>query len=157
MYNNHLFVADAGHHAIFIFSLDGHLVHIIGTHGSGPTQFSNPFAVAISSDGVMFVTDWNNHRVQMLSNDGSLSCYGNIFNLYDQGVRYPLDIIFLDDNHLLVGDSSKNRVGVINTMGQLIHSFEVDSAPYGLAIDRNGDILVTLNRAKQVAVLQHDW
>ena len=56
------------------------------------------------------------------------------------------------DRHVIVADQCNSRVAIFNTMGQLIHSFQVGSSPYGLAIDHNGDLLVTLFSTKQVAV-----
>ena len=42
-----------------------------GTHGTAAGQFDRPFDVAISADGHILVTDYENHRVQIFSEDGT--------------------------------------------------------------------------------------
>ena len=55
-------------------------------------------------------------------------------------------------NIVLVADSDNNRVVIFNTTGQVIHSFQVGSIPCGLAIDHNGDLLVTLYGDKHASI-----
>ena len=68
--NKQVYVADSGNSRISIFTLEGQLMRTIGSQGSGPGQFILPSAVAISPDGDMYVTDYNNHHVQVFSPDG---------------------------------------------------------------------------------------
>ena len=145
--NNQVYVADTGNHKISIFTLEGQLLRTIGSQGSGPGQFNCPSAVAISPDGDMYVSDDDNHRVQVFSPD-------SIFQReFGKGhLSYPYDILLTADGQVLVADKGNNRVVIFNTTGQVIHSFQVGSGPYGLAIDHNGDLLVTLNSDKQVAI-----
>ena len=144
--NKQVYVADTENHRISIFTLEGQLIHTIGSRGSGPGQFNWPTAVAISPDGDMYVTDYN-HRVQVFSPDGVFQ------REFGKGqLKYPCDILITADGHVLVADSDNNRVVIFNTTGQVIHSFQVGSQPYGLAIDHNGDLLVTLYGDKQVAI-----
>ena len=89
----------------------------------------------------------NNHRIQVFNSDG---VYQREFG--GGQLNYPLDILITADGHVLVADFGNKRVVIFNTTGQIIHSFQVPSEPYGLAIDHNGDLLVTLHNAKQVAV-----
>ena len=146
--NNELvYVAEWGNNRISIFTLEGQLIRTIGSQGSGPGQFSNPTAPAISPDGDMYVADKNNHRIQVFNSDG---VYQREFG--GGQLKYPYDILITADGRVLVADYGNNRVVIFNTTGQLIHSFQVPSQPYGLAIDHNGDLLVTLYSDKQVAV-----
>ena len=148
VHNKHVYVTEYGNHRISVFTLDGQLIHTIGSQGSGPGQFSTPSAVAFAPDeeGDMYVVDYN-HRVQVFSANG---VYQRQFG--EGHLRYPLDIIITADRHMIVADQSNNRVAIFDTMGQLLHSFQVGSSPRGLAIDHNGDLLVTLYSTKQVAV-----
>ena len=151
VHNKHVFVAEYGHHRILVFSLDGQLIHTIGLHGSGPGQFNGPCAVAFApeEDGDMYVLDRDNSRIQVFD------AHGMYQREFGKGqVAKPMDIICTTDHHVLVADYGNCRVVIFNTMGQLIHSFQdlVDSNPYGLAIDHNGDLLVTLYNTNQVAV-----
>ena len=147
--NGKLYVADCGNHRIAIFTLEGQLIRTIGSRGSGPGQFNRPSAVAFSPDGDMYVADRNNHRIQVFNSDG---VYQREFG--GGQVKYPYDILITTDGHVLVADFGNKRVVIFNTTGQQIHSFQVPSQPFGLAIDHNGDLLVTLRDAKQVAVFR---
>jgi DNA-binding beta-propeller fold protein YncE len=149
VHNKHVFVAEYGNHRISVFTLDGQLIRTIGSQGSGPGQFSRPSAVAFApdEDGDMYVADYGNSRIQVFNANG---VYQREFGKGQ--LSNPMDIICTTDHHVLVADYSNSRVVIFNTMGQLIHSFQVGSNPYGLAIDHNGDLLVTLYNTKQVAV-----
>ena len=146
--NKQVYVADSGSNRISVFNLGGHLIRTIGSRGSGPGQFNWPTAVAISPDGDMYITDNNNHRVQVFSPDGVFQ------REFGKGqLNSPRDILITADGQVLLADTCNNRVIIFNTTGQLIHSFvQVGPDPSGLAIDHNGDLLVTLFSNKQVAV-----
>ena len=145
--NKQVYVADSGNNRISIFTLEGQLIRTIGSQGSGPGQFDWPTAVAISPDGDMYVTDYWNHRVQVFSPDG-------VFRReFGEGqLDWPLGILITADGYVLVANTGNNRIVIFNTTGLLVHRFQVGSGPRGLAIDHNGDLLVTLYNDKQVAV-----
>ena len=146
--NNQLvYVSESSNHRIAIFTLEGQLIRTIGSRGSGPGQFNSPGAVAFSPDGDMYVVDYTIHHIQVFNSDG---VYQREFGRGQ--LNYPLDILITADGHVLVADQCNKRVVIFNTTGQIIHSFQAPSEPYGLAIDHNGDLLVTLHNAKQVAV-----
>ena len=142
-----VYVAERSNNRIAIFTLEGQLIRTIGSQGSGPGQLNYPSAVAFSPDGDMYVADQNNHRIQVFNSDG---VYQREFG--GGQVKYPYDILITADGHVLVADTGNKCVVIFNTTGQLIHSFQVPSGPHGLAIDHNGDLLVTLPNTKQVAV-----
>ena len=147
--NKHVFVADYGHHRILVFTLDGQLIRTIGSYGSGPGQFIRPSAVTFApdEDEDMYVLDSGNSRIQVFNANGVYQRQFGKGQLYN-----AIDIICTIDHHVLVTDYGNSRVVIFNTMGQLILSFQVGSNPYGLAIDHNGDLIVTLYNPGQVAV-----
>jgi DNA-binding beta-propeller fold protein YncE len=63
-----LLVSDCwgGPHAIRVLC-DGSLLRVVGGVGSGPLQFRYPRQVWVASDGVVFVADYGNDRVQVLT------------------------------------------------------------------------------------------
>ncbi len=65
-----LLVSDygGGSHAIHEFCIgDGSRLRVIGGAGDGPLQFKKPCQVCIASDDVVFVADYGNNRVQVLT------------------------------------------------------------------------------------------
>ena len=145
--NKRVYVADTGNNRISIFTLEGQLIRTIGSAGSGPGGFDLPSAVDISPDGDMYVTDYYHHCVQVFSPDGVFQ------REFGKGqLKYPFDILITADGHVLVADAGNNRVVIFNTTGQVIHNFRVGFEPHGLAIDHNGDLLVTLRDDEQVPI-----
>ena len=69
-----IFVAD-GHGGtnsrILKFSGDGTLIRAIGTKGTGALEFDQPHALALGSQGRLFVGDRSNNRIQILDQDGN--------------------------------------------------------------------------------------
>ena len=145
--NKLVYVGEWGNNRISIFTLEGQLIRTIGSQGSGPGQFNRPTAPAFSPNGDMYVADEYNHRIQVFNSDG---VYQREFG--EGQLKNPSDILITADGHVLVAGCGNNCVVVFNTTGQLIHSFQVPFQLYGLAIDHNGDLFVTLYSDKQVAV-----
>ncbi|MGH9346143.1 MAG: peptidyl-alpha-hydroxyglycine alpha-amidating lyase family protein [Vicinamibacterales bacterium] len=52
------------------FNRDGKYLGQFGKHGSGPGEFIQPHALALDSQGRLFVGDRSNNRVQILTTDG---------------------------------------------------------------------------------------
>ena len=61
-----ILVSDYGHHAIKILSNSGELLHTIGRKGNGKGEFINPYGIAISNSGILFVLSENpNYCLQL--------------------------------------------------------------------------------------------
>jgi DNA-binding beta-propeller fold protein YncE len=59
-----------------VFSVaDGSPRRVIGGKGSGPLLLNNPRQVFIAPDGFVFIADWANHRVQVLTPALDLHCF----------------------------------------------------------------------------------
>ena len=59
-----IYLADTGSSRILMFSPSGALVRTIGTAGTGLGQLKQPMALSFGPDGGMFVTDFENSRVE---------------------------------------------------------------------------------------------
>ena len=59
---------------------------------------------------------------------------------------------FSSDKHVLVADSFNNRAAVFNHDGALVSSLPCANSPYGLAVDRKGDLLVACYTDKYVQI-----
>ena len=57
-------------HRIIRFSRDGKYLGQFGKRGSGPGEFIQPHALAMDSQGRLFVGDRSNNRIQILTTDG---------------------------------------------------------------------------------------
>ncbi|MBD2209068.1 redoxin domain-containing protein [Nostoc linckia FACHB-104] len=67
-----LFIADSGHHRLVMSSLEGEIIHIIGTGKSGLTdgnfseaEFSSPQGMAFDADNqILYIADTENHALR---------------------------------------------------------------------------------------------
>ena len=65
-------------------------------------------------------------------------------------MKRSYNILITADGHVLVTDFGNKHVIIFDTTGQLIHNFQVLFQSYDLAIDHNGDLLVTRRNDKHV-------
>lgn len=61
-----MLVVDTGNYRVVVFDADGNLLHFFGSRGCGNGQFFDPHGIAISPNGIIYVSD-NNRRVQIFS------------------------------------------------------------------------------------------
>ena len=143
--NSCMTVLNAPEHRIAVFSQEEELVRTFGSWGGGKGEFKFPYGVAVSPDDHhLYVSDNNNHRVQIFTLEGR---YVREFGT-DQ-LKCPIDLTVTLDGSVLVADRNYNCVAVFDKKGKLVHSIAVED-PTGLAIDSRGDLLVTSSRNKCV-------
>lgn len=85
------------------FSREGKYLGQFGKHGSGPGEFIQPHALAMDSQGRLFVGDRSNNRVQILTADGKFIAEWKQFSRPSG--------LFIDRNDILyVADSESGSV-----------------------------------------------
>ena len=62
--NNIVYVSDSANN-ISVFTTEGHFLTLFGTQGNGPGQFNYPTGLTISRNGVIYVSDYYNGRIQV--------------------------------------------------------------------------------------------
>ena len=82
VYQNEVFVTEWENHRIQVFDLNGSHLREWGTYGSGEGQFNKPRSIFVhepsNGTAVVYVSEWNNHRVQVFDLNGSfLRKFGN--------------------------------------------------------------------------------
>lgn len=96
--NGDFYVSDGyGNRRVHCFAADGTLKHSWGEAGSGPGQFSTVHYVAIDKQDRVYITDRENHRIQIFSPDGA--------HLADwTGFVMPYDLAFGKSTIVVGGD-----------------------------------------------------
>jgi hypothetical protein len=56
-----------------VFDKNGKFLRVIGKAGTGPGEFRTPHALEFDSRGRLIVADRHNHRIQILTKEGSSS------------------------------------------------------------------------------------
>lgn len=155
--NGDIFVVDghgaSGNNRVVKFSADGTFIKQWGETGYGPGQFRDPHALAMDSQGRLFVGDRANSRVQIFTQDG-----GHLATWTQFGAPSG---VFIDENDILYVADSESNAGRRNPgfkrgirLGSAVDGFvthvieDPDPYPYrgatsaaeGVAVDALGNI-----------------
>jgi DNA-binding beta-propeller fold protein YncE len=89
----------SGAHAINDLSVvDGSCRRVIGGSGDGPLGFNAPAQVCVAPDGFVFVADYGNHRVQVLTPDLAFHSFIGEGHLeYPAGVCANADVVVVTE------------------------------------------------------------
>ncbi len=98
---------DGGSHAIHALRVaDGSRLLVIGGAGDRPLQFKNPRQVWVASDDHMFVADYGNNRVQVLT--PTLDFHGFV----GLGQLHGPSGVCADDDVIMVSERDAHRISV---------------------------------------------
>ncbi len=169
-------IADTGNHRVVIVDANGQFVQAFGSlckigegapsgcvdpDGSGPLelgdgQFQEPWGIAVNADGMIFVADTWNGRIQVFDAEGNFIRKWGYFNSSngangDALALYgPRGIVIDSTGNLLVADTGNKRILQFSINGELVNyiggggmqlgNFE---EPTAVAVDsRDGSIYV---------------
>ncbi len=138
--NGNLFIADGYRNArILEYSPDGRKLREWGSAGTGPGQFRLPHSIQVDKDGVVYVADRENGRIQRFDSEGKYlgewSRYGKTFGLTLTGDAMWLSSIPRGPNGvpgwlIKVDRATGNLLGYVDAMGN-----------HGMDVMPNGDLL----------------
>ncbi len=151
--NGDIFVTD-GHgspnNRVVKFSSDGTYLMEWGGFGGNPGEFNRPHAIAVDSQGRLFVGDRSNNRIQIFDQDGQF---------IDQWIQFgrPSGIYITDDDTIYVADSESwgpdnpawrkgirigsARDGSVREFIEDIESTTIDhSGAEGVGVDQAGNV-----------------
>ena len=63
--NNIVYMTEMGNCRVSMFTCEGEFVTSFGTKGIGPGQFNEPRGILVDENGVIFVSDCGNNRLQL--------------------------------------------------------------------------------------------
>ena len=113
--NDQLLVANAGHHCISIFTLDGNYVGKFGTQGTGRGQLSSPVGIATDMYGFILVTEYGNHRVSIFDKDSIfVHCFGSNGSGHGQ-FSGPYGIAISPTGDIYINDRYHKRIQIFST------------------------------------------
>ena len=149
---DNVWVTDIARHRVMKFDPAGKLLLSLGTGkpGTGTDEFDQPTDIAFGADGDVFVSDgYGNSRVVKFSATGRfLKSWGTRGAKLGE-FHLPHSIIMDSKNRLLVGDRENNRIQLFDADGQTLGQWE-GFAPYGLAINGDGQVFVADGEVHQV-------
>jgi uncharacterized protein (TIGR03663 family) len=152
-----VYVADTWAHRIQHFTADGAFLNEWGGYGefapgdpAGQGSFYGPRSVAVGPDGLVYVADTGNKRIQVFDADGAfVREFGGAGSGLGQ-LNEPVGLAFTPDGQLVVADSWNFRVQILETDGTPVQSWaiegwdnpQVEEKPY-LTVDDEGRVYVT--------------
>lgn len=107
-----IYVSDTGNHCVLVFTADGHLSKMIGTHGKGNGQFRMPVDVALDEKSNVYVADRINGSVQKFDHKGK-------FKLLFKNGDLPTDQV--EPNGIAV---FRSKVFVSDKLNRMIYTFD---------------------------------
>ena len=125
--------------------------HSFGKKGSANGQFQYPCDIAIDSQGLVYVTDAGNHRIQKFTQNGKFVAQ---FGSYGSGPRqlnrpHGITIDTAGTGLVYVSEEGNHRVSVFTSDGVFVSSFgrygsNIDqfNYPFGLRFDKKGFLYV---------------
>lgn len=163
-----LYVADTANNAIRRISPEGDVTTVAGdgTPGfaDGPAhraRFNGPLGVAVDFDGRLFVADTYNDRIRIIHPDGivtTLAGGGEPGSADGAGGEARFDtpggIAIAPDGTVLVADTGTGVIRTIDAAGIVATPahFPVHVRPTGIAVSDHGEIYVTDDRGRIIAL-----
>lgn len=124
--NRLLYVVDTEQDLVQVYDADSYkYIRSIGKAGTKhtstvPGEFAKPIGVAVDQDGIVYVTDTWNNRVEIFDADGQfISTWGTAGDGPGHFAR-PKGIAVDGDGHLWICDQVQDRVQVFNKEGRLL-------------------------------------
>lgn len=145
-----IYVCDLINHRIQILNYDDLTFYgTFGKSGSGGGEFNCPMDVAFDSQGNVYVSDFQNHLIQVFTPEGELQ--RNIGKSgAGGGELYLPSGLHVIGGHVYVTEEANNRVSVFATDGLFLGSFGTEDGgekilkqPIAVAIDVNGLVYVS--------------
>ena len=152
-----VYVADSRNNRIQHFSSDGEVINTWGRYadvaqGDAPGgTFNEPWGVAVSPDGTVYVADTWNYRVQKFTAEGEfISMFGsNGFGETPTSFYGPRAVAVDKDGNVYVSDTGNKRILIFDSKDNFIEQFgsagmgfgELDE-PVGIAIDNEGNVYI---------------
>lgn len=162
-----IYVVDVGgvsseEHKVRVFDAkSGEHILDIGKRGSAPGELNLPRDVSIGLDGLLYVVDGGNFRVQVYQPDGKfLREFGGIGRRGGQFSR-PKEVAVGPDGNVYVVDAAFGNFQIFNPEGQLLLSVGSRSErdgmakymlPAGIAIDGDGRVYMVDQYFRKVDV-----
>jgi hypothetical protein len=127
-----------------------------GSNGSGNGEFNSAWGITLGNDKNLYISDYSNHRVQVLDKNGSFIRKFGTYGSAPGQFRHPNDIISLQNGTIVVGDSYYlhffeqdgtfiKRVNTSNARGYVSVSKDGSLFSYQRLRDQDGTQIAYLN------------
>ncbi|MDE2126659.1 MAG: NHL repeat-containing protein [Armatimonadetes bacterium] len=116
-------------------------VELIGEAGVGAGQFVGPAGIAVDRDGVLYVADSGNHRIQRIT-QGDVWCYGKPGRAQGDLFMPVAVAVDLSGQFFYVAEAGNDRVQCFRFSGQSAGVFTGFRQPSAVCVDVDGMLWV---------------
>jgi predicted membrane-bound mannosyltransferase/sugar lactone lactonase YvrE len=139
----------------------------LGGTGSTPGFFSAPRGLAIDRQGMLYIADSNNHRIQVFDPSGELQHLWGFFadsssgDPTPGGLNQPWDLTIASDGSVIVVDTWNHRIQRFSQEGELLGLYDTSSSvldtsglygPRAAAVDQSDQVYIVDTGNKRVLV-----
>ncbi len=138
-----MYVSDGyGNKRVAKFDPAGKFLQQWGAKGENPGEFALPHAIAVDKEGLVYVADRENWRVQIFHPDGT-------FVKQWTHIGRPSDLVYASDGYFYICDHPNGRVTKVSVSGEVIGFFgkpgrapgQLTSA-HSITYSPNSDVIV---------------
>jgi DNA-binding beta-propeller fold protein YncE len=141
------------------FTREGEWLAAFGSFGAGLSQFQRPSGLAWHA-GRIYVADAINHRLLVFSDAGAfISLLENPTQPWP--LNLPYDVAIAPDGNLYVVEYGAGRISCVTPAGELVATLGRNGSgdnefgtPWGIAVDRTGQIYVADTKNRRVVALR---
>ena len=134
----------------FSIPFEQYLKKIGAVDSSGDGELNGPNGLIFDEDDKLFISDSNNHRIQMFTKDGQFISKWGKHGSDDGELNLPWGLTLDRDHNVYVADWGNSRVQKFSDDGRHLATFgaggsgegELDH-PSSVAVDKDGDVYVT--------------
>ncbi|XP_070549263.1 tripartite motif-containing protein 2-like [Ptychodera flava] len=140
---------DTDAHCVRKYTQEGKYINSFGGYGEKKGQFCAPYSVDFDSKGKVYVSDFNNSRVQVFDERDrfvrSFGCHGDA----DGQFEHPSGIVVSKDNFVYVVDEYANKIQKFDTNGRFLYRIDSEednlNSPRGIveAVDDGRKVIDT--------------
>ncbi len=134
---------------VVICNLESQYFGSIGSFGAGDGEFIWPTSVNMDSQGRVYVSDEQNHRITVYDSSGGFLAKWGVRGSGPGELDGPSGMALDSEDNLYVVDQHNNRVQKFTWDGRFLLGFGSEGAgdgqfnlPWGIALDAQGDVYV---------------
>lgn len=137
---------------LYKYSATGEYIDRFGEHGDGPLQFSRPQTLAVDDQGLLWIADACNHRIQVVDWREKRPRLVRILGVpgAEPGqLRFPYGLCLISDQRLLVSEFGNHRVQCWDREGKVLWRWGSAGSqigqlnqPWGVATDSRERVYV---------------
>ncbi len=126
--NGDMYLVDGVNNRVIVLDKEGEQKSTFGKCGTEQGEFSHPLGIDISKEGMVFIADTRNHRIQVFNLNGDFLYMFTVKTSSDENPAEPADVLASNlKEYLYVSDNDNHKIWVYDQKG----TFQFGWGKYG--------------------------